>query len=67
MTRNCYQYTRIRDMFSLMLGRCFERGSNELEEMLRKEEKGELSELVGEWFGKRNVFVDLHREMENNF
>ena len=67
MTRNCYQYCRIKDMFNVMLARCFERGNTELEEMLRKEEKGELSELVAEWFGKRNVFVDLHKEMGNNF
>lgn len=55
MTRNCYLYPEIKAMFSIILDRCFEGEGEPVEE--EPVEEGVEGSL-------RNVFVELHCEME---
>jgi hypothetical protein len=67
MTRNCYQYSHIKDMFRTILDRCYTRGHREGEAVASEYEGSRLSEWTSEYFSKRNVFLELHASMEMTF
>ena len=64
MTRNSYMYAKIKRLFGDILEQCFKKGHEESEKVELKGEESLLGVLEGE-FGDRNLFLRLHRQLEN--